>query len=96
MTESVIKQLLRIPRLGETGGTSSQATLSRFSEDVRQVQVMLRFWNDIISLQDIVDILGVKIGSFIRFDRHFQKVRQKASQKAILLRELSISSTLIS
>lgn len=39
-------------------------------EDISQMETKLMFRNNINHMQDTLDILDVKVDSFLRFDRH--------------------------
>ena len=55
--------------------------ISRSQEDTRQLYGRLKLRRHTVSLQDSVVILDVEVDSQLRFDRHFEKVASKASQK---------------
>ena len=48
----------------------------------------LKFGRDTIPLQDSINILGVEVHSWLRFDCYLEKVAQIVSQKMTLLRRM--------
>ncbi len=62
--------------------------ITRSCEEAHELRGRLRMGDNTIPLQDSVNILGVEVDSRLLFDRHLEKVAQKASQRVTLLRRL--------
>ncbi|KAG0721592.1 hypothetical protein GWK47_046184 [Chionoecetes opilio] len=79
---------------GKGGGKSSFAApetqamvISRLSEDPRLLEGKLKFGDDTLAIKDSINILGVKVDSRLRFDRHLETVGRRASLRVTLRAE---------
>lgn len=63
--------------------------ISRSREDSRLFEGKLKMGNNILSISDSANILGVDVDSSLSFDRHLEKVAHRASLRVTLLRRVS-------